>query len=165
MWKKGDYRYLGNEEFFDMYSKRGIKFALKEFDYPIDTRKRKIEIDYKTYKAILGKYFKIYFTELYYQPKPKYFFLSGMMEKIKLKRNLFYPNASDMPVGFVWYKRPQISYLANVYMVKLNKCNFMLRKIELEWRKSCNYDAIKDGVEFLRYIRENGLKHNEKIET
>lgn len=161
MFKKGNYTYFGLDEFFQFFSKRKLFFSKSDFLYKLNTRKQKIEVDKELFKSVTQRYFRIYFSELYYQNKPKYFFLSGIIEKTKSKKFYDYQQQKfhNHGIGFVWYLRPSISYLFNINMIKLTKSNYPLREIELRYRPHCNYDALKPLNKLLKELTLSNKKH------
>lgn len=161
--KAKDFYTLKVKDFFEMFKKRKIKFNKKvHFNTDLNTRKRNVEIDQKLYESILSEYFDIYFKELYFLNGPKYFFLSGFIEKGQTKKYFHYKMdriQETVGIGFIWYQRPALSYLTNIMMRKAMSPLHKLKKIEVLYRKHNDPNELKKTKDIL----ENKTQVNKQI--
>lgn len=151
--KAKDFYTLKYNYFFNEFKKRKLKFDKKtHFNYKIKTSKRKIEVEEKLHKEVIMKYFDIYFKELYFVDKPKYFFLSGKVEKGQTKKYFHYKMnqiQESVGIGLVWFERPSLSYLTNVMMRKAMSPLHRLKKLEVMYRKYNDPNSLKLTKEIL----------------
>lgn len=148
-----DFKLFDIRTFFEIFEKRKLKFKKSNFHYNLNTRKQNITVDKKLYNSIMKTYFSIYMNELYYYNQPKYFFLSGFLEKGKVKKffNVQYDKIGDsMGVGIVWFLRPSLSYLTNIKFRKYNSTYSYLRKIELRFKLHFDVNKLKNMKEVLK---------------
>ena len=103
------------------------------------------DVDSITYKKVIACFFDIYFSELYFLRKPKYFFLSGMIRKAKGRKFYSYKTEKvqrHYGINLIWYNRPSLSWFANVKMMKTTSTLSVLQSIEQAWRKKNDVELL-----------------------
>ena len=146
VFKRGEYELLDWRYFYRLFESLKLKFDKNvHFHFDIKTRKQKIPVTKELYKQVIDAYFNVYFNELYYYKKPKYFFLSGLIVKVRSRAffNIKLKKFTDHPtIGFMWYERPALSYATNILMQKKNDNYSKLGKIEKHYLIHNDYNVL-----------------------
>lgn len=133
---------IGLNFFYNLFLKRKRLYPVRYFLNQIDTRKYTIPLPKKKFKSIVSTYLDVYFGELYYENKPKYFLLSGMIVKTKSSTKFFNGEASRT-INWIWYLRPSISYFANIKLIKLKGSTSRVWKLDKLFKKNNDIDIMQ----------------------
>lgn len=131
----------GLKHYWNLYRQRKIGFPKKYL-----SSKNKVyttrTLTKGEHQQIISKYMDIYFNELYFQDKPKYFPLGGLIEKIQGKKSIF-RNRIVHPILLLWHKRPDILFFANIRLAKQNGSTNRIYKLDQEFKKNNDLDMLK----------------------
>lgn len=123
--------------FYKLFVKRKRLYPTSYFLFPTFTKKQKLPLEKSLFKKIVSTYLDIYFNEFYFQKKPKYFILSGELDKalgarkiINAKKGIFKELNS---VCWVWYLRPSIPFNSNIRLIKLKGSNSRVGKLDKQY--------------------------------
>jgi hypothetical protein len=123
--------------FYDLFLKRKRLYPSSYFMFVTKTRKKQLPLEKKLFKKIISTYLDIYFNEFYFEEKPKYFMLSGELDKalgartaINSKKGIFREINS---IGWVWYLRPSIPFVSNIRLIKLKGSTSRVGKLEKKY--------------------------------
>ena len=144
--------------YWNLYRMRFIGFPKKYL-----TKKSKANstqtITKKEHKEIISKYMNVYFKELYFQDKPKYFPLGGLIEKIQGKKTLFKERIVH-PILLLWYKRPDILFFTNIKLAKLNGSTNRIYKLDKDYKKNNDLDLLKSKTFIDELVINNEMFKN-----
>lgn len=156
--KSNNKNVLSISYFYDLFAKRKYLFPTSYFLFPINTRKKKIPISHFLYKKIVQKYLDIYFNEFYFDDIPKYFMLSGLLQKAKsISKIMSLQNGNfqqSKGISWIWYQRPSIAYYSNIRLIKLKGSTNKLNKLDAQYKIDNDIDTLVSVKTVLDKIRQ-----------
>ena len=146
---------LGIAYFHELFAKRKHLFPALYFFYPIETFNKKVEVPRLLHKKIVTTYLDIYFNELYHQNIPKYFPLSGKLQKAKGKA-VYRQKNNVMRFGrgiiWLWYYRPSVAYISNIVLKKSNACKDKTYRLEQRFRIEHDVELLPHSVKLSKEL-------------
>lgn len=152
--------------FHNLFVERKRIYPVSYFLFATYTRKKHIKLHKTLFRKIISTYLNVYFNEFYYSNKPKYFMLSGVLDKVKgssiiinSKKGIFKESNS---IGWIWYLRPSVSFVSNVRLIKLKGSTSRLNKLEKKYILN-NDIALLSPINkaIAKIIKQNKLSKND----
>lgn len=134
----------GYEYFRTLYLKRKKKFS-KSLFYNIEpTRLKTIEVPRDLHKKLVTSYLDIYFSELFFRNRPKYFFLGGTVQKMALtpKSHSIDKLKRRSGLTLVWYRRPDMGIFFNVKLRKQSGQGKKMTRLEDRFKAEQGLDSL-----------------------
>jgi len=152
--------------FYKLFVKRKRLFPSSYFLFPTYTRKKTLPVEWPLFKNIVSTYLDVYFNEFYFDDTPKYFILSGKLQKgrgarnvINSKRGIFKESNS---IGWIWFLRPSISFMSNVRLIKLKGKTSRVNKLDKKYCENKDVNVLIPVRELMtKLIEQNKLIKND----
>ena len=128
------------KHYWALYRKRAIGFPKKYLSDKSKSHSTRT-LTRIEHRQIISKYMNVYFNEFYFQDKPKYFPLGGLLEKIQGKKTIF-KNRIVNPILLLWHNRPDILFFTNIKLAKQNGRTNRIYKLDKAYKENNDLDML-----------------------